>query len=288
MDFKQLEAFVNVVELGSFSAAAKALYLSQPTVSAHIAALEKELSAVLVIRTTKEVYASPRGKILLEYAKKMLELREKADRAMKDESENMTLTVAAPDYLLRNIVQPALSVFREANPGVSVNLFSMSSRKAEREVQKGAVLLAVVNGKSGNKKLKYSLAASDSLSVATSVNIGQQNALDGVSEVFTDSAENAAGRDAAKYLKKNCPDVRITPLSSAEHAIEAARDGLGAAVVPSIALAGVDGVYAQPLAASARQQLHIVFARSFEIGKAAKQLIKQIKSACGDLAETNK
>ena len=43
MNLKQLEAFVRVAETKSFSAAAKQLYLTQPTVSAHIASLEKEL-----------------------------------------------------------------------------------------------------------------------------------------------------------------------------------------------------------------------------------------------------
>lgn len=41
MNLKQLEAFVEVAEGGSFSKAAKSLYLTQPTVSAHIASLEK-------------------------------------------------------------------------------------------------------------------------------------------------------------------------------------------------------------------------------------------------------
>ena len=43
MNLKQLEAFVQVSESGSFSRAAKELYLTQPTISAHIASLEKEL-----------------------------------------------------------------------------------------------------------------------------------------------------------------------------------------------------------------------------------------------------
>ena len=43
MDFKQIDAFVNVAKYKSFSKAAEAIYLSQPTVSAHIASLEEEL-----------------------------------------------------------------------------------------------------------------------------------------------------------------------------------------------------------------------------------------------------
>ena len=55
MNLKQLEAFVEVAEGGSFSRAAKNLYLTQPTISAHIAALEKELEVRLFVRNTKEV-----------------------------------------------------------------------------------------------------------------------------------------------------------------------------------------------------------------------------------------
>lgn len=55
MNLKQLEAFVEVAEGGSFSKAAKNLYLTQPTISAHISALEKELEVRLFVRNTKEV-----------------------------------------------------------------------------------------------------------------------------------------------------------------------------------------------------------------------------------------
>ena len=55
MNLKQLEAFVQVAEGGSFSKAAKQLFLTQPTISAHISSLEKELNARLFVRNTKEV-----------------------------------------------------------------------------------------------------------------------------------------------------------------------------------------------------------------------------------------
>ena len=54
MEFKQLEAFVAVVDYGSFSEAARRLYLTQPTISAHIRSLEEELHSKLIIRTTKK------------------------------------------------------------------------------------------------------------------------------------------------------------------------------------------------------------------------------------------
>lgn len=62
MNLKQLEAFVQVAEGGSFSKAAKQLFLTQPTISAHISSLEKELNARLFVRNTKEVKLSDDGK----------------------------------------------------------------------------------------------------------------------------------------------------------------------------------------------------------------------------------
>ena len=61
MEFKQLEAFVAVVDYGSFSEAARRLYLTQPTISAHIRSLEDELHMKLIIRTTKTTTITAKG-----------------------------------------------------------------------------------------------------------------------------------------------------------------------------------------------------------------------------------
>ena len=83
IDMKELEAFVAVVDQGSFSRAAKTLYLTQPTVSTHVAVLERKLGIKLLVRTTKEVYPSDGGKLLYGYAKEILQLRESAVQALQ-------------------------------------------------------------------------------------------------------------------------------------------------------------------------------------------------------------
>lgn len=77
MDFRQLQSFASVVEFGSFTKAAEKLAISQPTISTHIRALEEELNARLILRTTKNVEITPKGRELYEYASKILELRER-------------------------------------------------------------------------------------------------------------------------------------------------------------------------------------------------------------------
>ena len=74
MNLKQLEAFVKVAETKSFSEAAKQLFLTQPTISAHVSALEKELNTCFLIRNTRGVELSESGKELYAYAVQMLEI----------------------------------------------------------------------------------------------------------------------------------------------------------------------------------------------------------------------
>lgn len=75
MEFKQLEAFVAVVDYNSFSEAARRLYLTQPTISAHIRSLETELNSKLIIRTTKRLTVTSRGYQLYDCAVRMLNIR---------------------------------------------------------------------------------------------------------------------------------------------------------------------------------------------------------------------
>ena len=61
MNLNQLEAFVKIANNNSFSQTAKELYLTQPTVSAYISNLEKELGVKLFSRSTKEVVLTEAG-----------------------------------------------------------------------------------------------------------------------------------------------------------------------------------------------------------------------------------
>lgn len=80
MEFKQLESFTAVVKLSSFTKAAEMLYISQPTISTHIRALEEELKTRLILRTTKSIEVTPEGKQLFEYASSILQLRDRMVR----------------------------------------------------------------------------------------------------------------------------------------------------------------------------------------------------------------
>jgi LysR family transcriptional regulator, nitrogen assimilation regulatory protein len=78
MELKQLEAFVHVVELGSFSRAATILDTNQPTLSRLVRQLEVELRQTLLRRHGRGVTATDAGQVMLGHAKGMLQQAERA------------------------------------------------------------------------------------------------------------------------------------------------------------------------------------------------------------------
>ncbi|MBI4391214.1 MAG: LysR family transcriptional regulator, partial [candidate division NC10 bacterium] len=75
MDIRALEVFCRIVELRSFSRAAEAVSLTQPTVSGHIKNLEEEVGMRLFDRLGKEVRSTRAGDVLYRYATEILRLR---------------------------------------------------------------------------------------------------------------------------------------------------------------------------------------------------------------------
>ena len=124
MDIKQLEAFVYVVETCSFSKAGELLHLTQPTISSHILSLERELNIKLIVRTTKETYPSEAGKLLYNYAKEILIMRENAIQAIQMFSQELrgTITVAASTIPGQYYLPRLLQSFREKYPDIKFNI----------------------------------------------------------------------------------------------------------------------------------------------------------------------
>ena len=82
MDFKQIEAFVNVVRYKSFSKAADATFFTQPTISSHIQNLENELNVKLLNRNGRSVEMTPQGAEFYKYAVEMINARSAAFNAL--------------------------------------------------------------------------------------------------------------------------------------------------------------------------------------------------------------
>lgn len=169
MDIKQLEAFVYVVESGSFSRAGALLHLTQPTISAHVLSLERELKVKLIVRTTKETYPSAAGKLLYGYAKEILLMRENAVQAIRAFSQDMrgTITVAASTIPGQYYLPRLLQAFREKYPEILFRIQMTHSADVADRIAARTAEVGFCGSRTENAKCLYHPFAEDKLVVIT-------------------------------------------------------------------------------------------------------------------------
>lgn len=118
-----LATFCAVVDTGSLSRAAEQLHLTQPAVTRQIKALEQELGAVLLTRTTSGVGLTPAGEQVLPHARRALAAVAACHRAAADASpEPGRLRLAAGNMLMQFILPRVLTAFKAQRPEVQIQL----------------------------------------------------------------------------------------------------------------------------------------------------------------------
>lgn len=169
MEFKQLEAFTAVVELKSFSKAAGRLFLTQPTVSAHIQSLERELGTRLILRNTKALTLSDSGECLYRYAKEMLSLRDKAltDLGQGASTPCGTITIAASTIPSQYILPGVLAEFRKQYPEVTFNMIKCDSGMVIKYLEDNRADIGVTGTISDTSNCSFEPFAKDKLVVVT-------------------------------------------------------------------------------------------------------------------------
>jgi DNA-binding transcriptional LysR family regulator len=113
-----LSSFVQSVKLGSFSAAAKHLGVSQPAVSQQIRGLEEELGARLLNRTTRQLRLTEAGERYHSYANDILDRLTEADRSVQSEDAQMSgpLSIGLPLGFAESVLSEFLIQFKKEHP----------------------------------------------------------------------------------------------------------------------------------------------------------------------------
>src|SRR3989442_3405410 len=146
MELHQLRYFVAVAEERHFTKAARDLRVAQPSVSGAIGVLEEELATPLFHRMKGNVALTSAGEVLLPWARRVLadvdgaalEVRELGDL------RRGRLAVGATPSLTTTLLPPALARFHAAFPGVELVLHEAGSRDLVRELEQGALDVALV------------------------------------------------------------------------------------------------------------------------------------------------
>lgn len=137
MDFHQLKIFVEVARQKNFSRAAEIIFLSQPTVSAHIKALEDEIGAPLFDRSQRELQLTGSGKILFKYACELLEIKEKALWAIQEEHRIVkgNLQIAASSVPGAYLLPGLLYSFHQKYPGITFSVPFRDTNQVIEDIQ---------------------------------------------------------------------------------------------------------------------------------------------------------
>ena len=170
MDARQIEIFVKVAELGSFSKAAEALFLTQPTVSEHIRGLEEELGVRLLDRLGRGAAPTKAGQLLLGYGRRILELHREARQALDQFQGRMSgeLVIAASTIPGEYVLPALIGRFKEKYPDIAISLLIGDTQRVVEWVLEGRAELAVAGAQIDHRALEYRELMPDELVLVVS------------------------------------------------------------------------------------------------------------------------
>jgi LysR family nitrogen assimilation transcriptional regulator len=146
MDLKQLEYFVRVAELGSFTRASIALDIAQPALSRQVRLLEVELRQNLLVRNGRGAAPTEAGKLLLEHARGILHQVERAREELGRVRGALAgrVAIGLPPSLARVLTVPLTRAFRQQMPDAQLSISEGLSVTMQEWLVNGRLDIAVL------------------------------------------------------------------------------------------------------------------------------------------------
>src|SRR4051812_48045865 len=146
MDLKQLEYFVRVAELGSFTRAAVELDVAQPALSRQVRLLEVELRQALLLRNGRGAVPTEAGKVLLEHGRGILH---QVQRALDDLGRlrgglSGRVALGLPSSVARVLAVPLTRAVREEMPDAKLSISEALSAGLQEGLTSGRLDIAVL------------------------------------------------------------------------------------------------------------------------------------------------
>lgn len=296
MNLKQLEAFVQVAEGGSFSKAAKELFLTQPTISAHVASLEKELNARLFIRNTKEVSLSEDGKDLYRHAKQMVELEKKIEERFgaREEGGRHCITIAASTIPAQYLLPKVLLKFSERYPDEQLKIMETDSSRVVMQIVDHMADVGFTGTVLEKKHCRYIPFYKDELAVIVpntekyrNIKETQPEDISWIKNEHLILREEGSGtrKEAEKQLKDAGIEMAeldiIASIENQETIKRSVRQGMGITVLSKLAAEEEEAegyflTFPIPKADKGRD-INLVYNKNYQLSRSAERFIKIVK-----------
>src|SRR5437899_12097582 len=238
----RLRAFAAVARERSFSRAAGALHVSQPAVSKHIASLETELRALLVVRGNRSVKLTPAGQVLAEYVLRAEALLANAGRALAAGADAQigTLALAASGIPGTYLLPKVLSRFRAEHPDVEIDFQLETSGGALRAVRAHEVEVAVVGGLTVPLEVEAEPLVEDEVVLVGPAAMGcrrlSMRAREGLTWISREAGSSTRAAVEAARWQLGLQAVRTLELAAWEAVKLAVQHGVGIAAISRLAL----------------------------------------------------
>lgn len=146
MNLRQLESFVRVAELGSFSKAARVLDIAQPALSRQVRLLETDLRETLLLRNGRGVSLTPAGRRLFEHGVQILQrvALAREDLGAERDAAVGQVTLALPPSMMRRLARPLIEGFRAQLPRARVAIVEGLSTQIDEWIVSGRADIGLI------------------------------------------------------------------------------------------------------------------------------------------------
>jgi len=246
VELARLEAFLEVVRLGSVRAAARSLHLGQPALSARIVGLEQDVGARVFDRTKRGMVLTRAGRALLPHAERAIEAAEAGRSAVEhvgqgDEGE---LVIAAASAINAFVVPELVARFRRFHPGVHLFVRTGSTEHIVELVTLGSAQIGLVRGSRDPHLVSTPLYDEEILLMARTEHpfvgeggISARRLADATLILFDRSSDDYEVAQALLRSEAVTP-YGVIEVDSVDTARRLVTRGLGVALLPSTAVAG--------------------------------------------------
>ena len=147
LNLDQLRTLVAIADLHSFSKAAQALHLAQPTVSLHIRELEQRLGVALMLRRAKGIELTPAGTLLVERGRRLLRDADDAVAALKTQVRGRSgrVRLGASTSVLAYVLPPVMAALARDEPGLDIELLLHGSPDMLALLRDGALDIGLIS-----------------------------------------------------------------------------------------------------------------------------------------------
>lgn len=146
MTLRLLKIFITVSDFGSMTAASKALFISQPTVSQAISELEDYYGVKLFDRLSKRLYITEQGKELLSYARHITDLFNEMEQTIKNYDKTGIIKIGASVTVGTYLLPKLVNEFTQSHPSLQIKAVTKNTKDIESLIIQNAIDFAVVEG----------------------------------------------------------------------------------------------------------------------------------------------